>query len=77
MSNYENSDGHPLGVGLCPHYSKVLLSDTPVQKPNIEVEIILAEKILTGDFAIEMEYTDSEGIVGFCICVCVREECVH
>lgn len=67
MSNYKNSGGEPLGVGECPHYSKALLTDGPVQMPNIEVETILLEKILTGDFAIEMDYTDHEGNVGVCV----------
>lgn len=61
VSNYENSDGASLGVGLCPHYSKALLTETPVQEPNKEMEVILAAKILAGDFTIEMDYTDHEG----------------
>lgn len=46
------------------HYNKVLLNDNPVQMPNSEVEFVLAMKILSGDFAIEMDYTDQEGNVG-------------
>lgn len=56
-------------MGPCPHYNKALVTNNnAVQKPNTEVELILADKILTGDFTIEMEYTDHDGTVRVCVC---------
>nr|XP_045606621.1 uncharacterized protein LOC123763528 [Procambarus clarkii] len=63
VSNYKDSPGKFVDIPKeCAHYNKVLLkNDTMVQKPNEEIVLWLKGEIEIRNFAVRVDYVDSDG----------------